>query len=159
MLCHKSSASRKPGPHIERIIRRQINPLIFEKLDFEFTRSLGNYVPEDDEEFAFPDLDAEVKLKKDQIVQAVLRAFNKDRQEEKKKEVLAWINVNEVKRLVDQFYAQLLKTFDPWLLERDNIFKEVLAVSMEKAKIARKNPKLAAQLSDAAGSIRSQGET
>src|SRR5262249_21684033 len=82
------------------------------------------------------------------IVDAVLRAFNKDRADEKKKEVLAWINQAEVTRLVEDFYSQLLKTFDPWLLERDNIFKEVLAVSMEKAKIARKNPKLAAQLSE-----------
>jgi hypothetical protein len=132
----------------ERIIRRQIHSLILEKLEFQFKHKLGELAPEAEEEFKLPDLEAEVKLRHDAIVQSVLKAFNKDRQQEQKREELAWINETDVAQIVSGFYGQLIAAFAPWLTERDNLFKEVYELSMEKAKIARKNPKLAAELSE-----------
>jgi hypothetical protein len=79
---------------------------------------------------------------------AVLKAFNKDKQDASKREGLAWINAKEIGRIVNGFYGNLMRVFEPWLTERDALFNEILALSMEKAKIGRRNPRLAAQLTE-----------
>ncbi|MCI0526660.1 MAG: hypothetical protein L0Y56_04300, partial [Nitrospira sp.] len=132
----------------ERILRRQINSLILEKLDFQFYDTLGKHLPEGEGEFAFPELEAEVQARRESIIEAVLKAFNKDKQEETKREELAWINQDEIGRIVDGFYGNLIQTFRPWLTERDALFQEILAISMEKAKLGRSQPKRAAQLTE-----------
>lgn len=132
----------------ERILRRQINSLILEKLDFQFHRTLGEHFPEGIEDFALPDVESEVRRRRESIIAAVLKAFNKDKQEETKRMGLAWINRDEVSRIVDAFYDHLLRAFEPWLTERDALFKEILGISMEKARVGRRHPRLAAQLTE-----------
>jgi ATP-dependent helicase YprA (DUF1998 family)/recombinational DNA repair protein RecR len=133
----------------ERILRRQINSLILEKLDFQFKQKLGEHFPEDDaSEFALPEVEQEVQFRRETIVGAILKAFNKDRQEPGKQQALAWLHEAEVRRIVDSFYTNLLATFQPWLTEREAIFQEVVAVNTEKVREGRRNPRLAAQLSE-----------
>jgi ATP-dependent helicase YprA (DUF1998 family) len=132
----------------ERILRRHINALIFEKLEFQFPNTLGKLVPEGDEPFNLPGLTEEVAKRRDTIISAVLQAFAKDKEDERKRSALAWINRPEVESIVDGFPARLLATFANWQTERDNLFRQILDISVEKAKIARKEPKLAAQLSE-----------
>ena len=132
----------------ERILRRQINSLILEKIDFQLKQKLGELFAEGQEDFKLPEVEREVQERRALIIEAVLKAFNKDRQEEEKREALAWINREEISRVVDGFYGNLLKAFEPWLTERDAIFSEILNLSTEKAKVARRDPKLAAQLSE-----------
>jgi ATP-dependent helicase YprA (DUF1998 family) len=132
----------------ERILRRQVNSLILEKLDFQFRGKLGEHFPETEQEFALPEVQNEVQGKRDGIVDAVLRAFNKDKEAETKRAALAWMNRDEIGRVVDGFYTSLLHAFEPWLQERNTLFREVLNLTMEKAKIARSQPKLAAQLTE-----------
>ena len=132
----------------ERILRRQVNSLVLEKLGFQFRRALGEHFTESGDEFALPEVEAEVRQKRDAIVEAVLKAFNKDRQEEAKRDALAWINRDEVGRIVDGFYESLMQSFQAWLTERDALFNEVLQISTEKAKFGRSQPKLAAQLTE-----------
>jgi hypothetical protein len=132
----------------ERILRRQINSLILEKLDFQFHRTLGEHFPEGEEAFAIPEVETEVRDRRASIIEAVLKAFNKDKQDAGKREGLAWINTEEIGRIVDGFYGNLMRVFEPWLTERDALFEEILAISMEKAKIGRRNPRLAAQLTE-----------
>lgn len=132
----------------ERIIRRQINSLILEKLDFQFSQNLGEHVPEGEEDFAFPELETEVQQRRDSIVVAVLKAFNKDKQDAEKREALAWLNQAEVERIVDKFYVDLLKAFEPWLTEREALLEEIFNISVEKAKVGRKNPKKAAEFTE-----------
>src|SRR5262249_12589623 len=104
--------------------------------------------PETEGEFKLPEIEKEVQERHDLIVDAVLKAFNKDRQNEEKREALAWINREEVSRVVEGFYGNLLKAFEPWLVERDAVFAELLNLATEKAKVARRDPKQAAQLSE-----------
>jgi ATP-dependent helicase YprA (DUF1998 family) len=132
----------------ERILRRQINSLILEKLDFQFQRHLGDHIPEGEEDFSLPGLQEEIQQRRDCIIEAILKAFNKDKQEESKRQALSWLNRMEVSQVVDEFYSRLIQTFEPWLQERDALFKQIAELSLEKAKIARKNPKEAARLSD-----------
>ncbi len=132
----------------ERILRRQINSLILEKLDYEFNKTLADFAPEGDEDLALPDLKEQVEERRGIIIEAVLKAFNKDREDAEKRDGLAWINSEEVGHIADGFYAKLLQSFVPWLTERDALYAEVLALNLEKAKIAKKNPKLAAQLAE-----------
>jgi hypothetical protein len=132
----------------ERILRRQINSLILEKLDFQFHRTLGEHFPEGEEAFAIPEVETEVRDRRVSIIEAVLKAFNKDKQDASKREGLAWINAKEIGRIVNGFYGNLMRVFEPWLTERDALFNEILALSMEKAKIGRRNPRLAAQLTE-----------
>jgi ATP-dependent helicase YprA (DUF1998 family) len=132
----------------EFILRRQINSLILEKLDFQFKGKLGELYPEGDEEFALPDIETEVKSRRSTVVDSVLKAFDKDRQDESKREGLTWLNKDEVGRIIDGFYENLLAAFQPWLVEREVLFTEVLNISIEKAKIARQKPKEAAALSE-----------
>jgi ATP-dependent helicase YprA (DUF1998 family) len=132
----------------EFILRRQINSLILEKLDFQFKGKLGELYPEGDEEFALPDIETEVKSRRATVVDSVLKAFDKDRQDESKREGLTWLNKDEVERIIDGFYVNLIAAFQPWLVEREVLFTEVLNISIEKAKIARQRPKEAAALSE-----------
>ncbi|CAN5649391.1 hypothetical protein BH20ACI3_BH20ACI3_27930 [soil metagenome] len=132
----------------EFILRRQINSLILEKLDFQFHSKLGQHFPEGDEEFALPEIENEVASRRELIVASMLKAFNKDKQDETKREALAWLNRDEVERIIDGFYVNLIGAFQPWLVERDALFTEVLNISIEKAKIARQKPKEAAALSE-----------
>ncbi|MBW1716033.1 MAG: DEAD/DEAH box helicase [Deltaproteobacteria bacterium] len=132
----------------ERILRRQINSLILEKLDFQFHRTMGEHFPEGEEKFALPEVEKEVAERREDIIAAVLKAFNKDKQEEGKREGLAWINREEVGRIVDGFYGNLMNAFEHWLTERDSLFKEILDIAMEKAKVGLHRPKLAAQLTE-----------
>jgi ATP-dependent helicase YprA (DUF1998 family) len=132
----------------ERILRRQINSLVLEKLDFQFHRSLGEHFPEGDEDFALPELRTEVGARRDRIIESIVRAFNKDRQEESKREGLAWLTRDEAGRIVDGFYDSLLAAFEPWLVERDAIFKEILGITKEKVRIGSRQPATAAQLTE-----------
>jgi ATP-dependent helicase YprA (DUF1998 family) len=133
----------------ERILRRQINSLILEKLDFQFKQKLGEHFPEDEtSDFALPQVEQEVNARRGAIVDAILKAFNKDRQEPGKQQALAWLHEAEVRRIVNAFYGNLLAVFQPWLTEREAIFQEVLQVSMEMARIGWRNPSQAAQLSE-----------
>jgi superfamily II DNA or RNA helicase len=132
----------------EFILRRQIHSLILEKLDFQFKSRLGEHFLEDEEEFALPELENEVVSRRDSIVASVLKAFNKDKQDEAKREALAWLNKDEVERIIDGFYGNLIAAFQPWLVEREALLTEVLNISIEKAKIARQRPKEAALLSE-----------
>ncbi|MGA9771159.1 MAG: DEAD/DEAH box helicase [Blastocatellia bacterium] len=132
----------------ERILRRQINSLILEKLDFQFWKSMGEHMKEESEDFALPGLEMEIGARREQIIEAVLKAFNKDKQEEAKREGLAWINRDEVSRIVDGFYGELRKATEPWLKERDALFQEILNISMEKARLRLRQPRLAAQLTE-----------
>ncbi|MBW1794341.1 MAG: DEAD/DEAH box helicase [Deltaproteobacteria bacterium] len=52
----------------ERILRRQINSLILEKLDFEFYRTLGEHFPEGEKGFALPELEKEVSDRREVII-------------------------------------------------------------------------------------------
>ncbi len=132
----------------EFILRRQINSLILEKLDFQFKSKLGEHFTEGEEEFALPELEKEVASRRETIVASVLKAFNKDKENETKREALTWLNKNEVERIIDGFYRNLIAAFQPWLVERDALFTEVLNISIEKAKIARQKPREAAALSE-----------
>jgi hypothetical protein len=132
----------------DAILRRQVNSLVLEKLSFQFRRALGEHFTESGDEFALPEVETEVRQKRDAIVEAVLKAFNKDRQEEAKRVALAWINRDEVGRIVDGFYESLMQSFQAWLTERDALFNEVLQISTEKAKFGRSQPKLAAKLTE-----------
>jgi ATP-dependent helicase YprA (DUF1998 family) len=131
----------------ERILRRQINSLILEKLDYQFPSKLGELMAEA-EELQIPELKDEVERRRDTIVTAVMKAFNKDRLEARKRDALAWMTEAEIGRIVDSFYERLLEAFAPWLQERDVLFQEVLALTMEKAKLMRRDPKKAAELSE-----------
>jgi ATP-dependent helicase YprA (DUF1998 family) len=132
----------------ERIVRRQIHSLILEKLDFQFHDSLGKLFPEGTTELTLPDLENELKARKDLVVNSVLKAFEKDRLEESKREALSWVNPEGVGSIVDGFYQALLQAFEPWVVEREALFKEILNITMEKAKLGRAQPKLAAQLTE-----------
>lgn len=132
----------------ERILRRQIHSLILEKLDYQFPGRLGQLIPEDAETIALPELQDEVAARRDVIVEAVMKAFNKDRLQEEKREALAWLTAAEVGEIVATFADRLLQAFQPWITERDALFEEVLAVSVEKAKLMRRDPKRAARLSE-----------
>jgi ATP-dependent helicase YprA (DUF1998 family) len=132
----------------ERILHRQINSLILEKLDFQFRRILGEHFPEGEEDFVLQGLEQEVQQRHEEIVGAVLKAFNKDKQEEAKRDKLAWINREEVGGIVDGFYNQIMRSFDQWLTERDALYDEVLKIRIEEAKIARRQPRLAAKLTE-----------
>jgi hypothetical protein len=145
-----SGAIEPPDFSIEnqRILRRQIHSLILEKLDFQFGGSLGRHFPEGDQEFALPEVEAEVRHRRDGILDAVLKAFNKDKGKETKREALAWINRGEVGQIIEGFYGNLMSAFGQWLNERDVLFKEVLSIAMQKAKVARSQPKVAAQLTE-----------
>jgi len=48
----------------ERILRRQINSLTLEKLDFQFHDKLGKLFPEGQSELTLPDLEAELRLRR-----------------------------------------------------------------------------------------------
>jgi ATP-dependent helicase YprA (DUF1998 family) len=133
----------------EFILRRQINSLILEKLDFQFKSKLGEHFPEaEDEEFALPELEDEVASQRKTIVTSVLKAFNKDKEDETKRESLAWLTDDEVGRIVDGFYAKLIQAFPPWLHERDVLLAEILEIGIQKAKLIRTSPKEAAKLSE-----------
>lgn len=132
----------------ERILRRQINSLILEKLDAQFEQHLGDHIPEDQDEFQLPGVAEEIQQRRDTIIEAILKAFNKDKQKEAKREALAWLNREDVSQIVDQFYDNLLRTFEPWLQERDALFEQIYHLSIEKAKVARRNPKQAADISE-----------
>jgi hypothetical protein len=132
----------------ERILRRQVNSLILEKLDFQFRDTLGLLFPEGEEDLALPELEAEVEHRREAIIEAVLKAFNKDRQAESKRAALAWLNRDEVARIVERFYTDLMQAFKPWLTERDVLFQEILTLSIEKARIGRRQPRVAAQLTE-----------
>ena len=132
----------------ERILRRQINSLILEKLEYQFPPKLGYLIPEGEEDLAIPALRDEVAQRRSVIVEAVAKAFNKDRQEERKREALAWLTHDAVGCIVDSFYERLLQAFEPWIKERDALFEEVLAIAQEKALLMRRNPTRAAQLSE-----------
>ena len=132
----------------ERILRRQINSLILEKLDFQFHDKLGKLFPEGQAELTLPDLEAELRLRRNAIVDSVLKAFQKDREEESKREGLAWLTADAIREIVDQFHKSLLQAFQSWIVERDALFQEILNIAMEKAKIGRSQPKLAAQMTE-----------
>ena len=132
----------------ERILHRQINSLILEKLDFQFRQKLGEHFPEDETtDFALPGVETELSGKRQAVIGAVLKAFNKDRQAPDKRAALAWLNQAEVSRIVDGYYAALIAAFQPWLTERDAIFGEILDLSTEMARVGRRQPRLAAELS------------
>lgn len=132
----------------ERILRRQINSLILEKLDFHFHDNLGKLFPEGQSELSLPDLEAELQQRSGTIVDSVLRAFQKDREDESKRQGLAWLTPDTVRGIVDRFHQSLLNAFQPWITERDALFQEILNIAMEKAKIGRSQPKLAAQMTE-----------
>ena len=132
----------------ERILRRQINSLILEKLDFQFHDKLGKLFPEGQSELTLPDLEAELRLRRNGIVDSVLKAFQKDREEESKRQGLAWLTADSIREIVDQFHKSLLQAFQPWIVERDALFQEILNIAMEKAQIGRSQPKLAAQMTE-----------
>jgi hypothetical protein len=132
----------------ERILRRQIRSLMLEKLNFQFHDKLGALFPEEQESFALPDLEKEVGEKKESLVKAVLMAFEKDRRNSEKAEALAWITEVGVQQIADTFYADLMRAFEPWLKERDAIFKDILDLNMQQAKVARREPRQAAQLAE-----------
>jgi ATP-dependent helicase YprA (DUF1998 family) len=132
----------------ERILRRQINSLILEKLDFQFRDSLGKLFPEGQSELTLPELESEIRTRRELIVTSVLKAFQKDREEESKRQGLAWLTAQSVGAIVDQFHKNLLQAFQPWIVERDALFQEILNIALEKAKIGRSQPKLAAQMTE-----------
>ncbi|MCZ2155718.1 MAG: DEAD/DEAH box helicase [Bryobacterales bacterium] len=132
----------------ERILRRQINSLILEKLDFQFHDSLGKLFPEGQSELTLPDLETEIRLRRQGIIDSVLKAFQKDREDESKRQGLAWLTSLAVGEIVNQFHKNLLQAFQPWILERDALFQEILNIAMDKAKIGRSQPKLAAQMTE-----------
>lgn len=131
----------------ERILRRQIHSLVLEKLDFQFHASLQDHIPEGDAEIDFPELDAELNRRRDEIVEAVLKAFNKDRQAAEKRDSLAWLNQREIGAILDGYYAKLMQAFEPWKLEQDALYQQILDVEMEVGRIRRRNPQQAAALS------------
>ena len=131
----------------ERILRRQINSLVLEKLDFQFKQKLGEHFPEDEaEEFSLPGVEAEVQAKRENVIAAVLKAFNKDRQEPEKQAALAWLNRTEVSQIVDGYYSALVAAFQPWLTERDAVFGEILNITIEMARVGRRDPRAAAAI-------------
>jgi len=132
----------------ERILRRQINSLILEKLDFQFRDSLGKLFPEGQAELTLPEVEGEIRARRELIVASVLKAFQKDREDESKRQGLSWLTAPTVGEIVDQFYKNLLQAFQPWIIERDALFQEILNIAMEKAKIGRSQPKLAAQMTE-----------
>jgi hypothetical protein len=133
----------------EFILRRQINSLILEKLDFQFKSKLGEHFPEgEDEEFALPELKEEVASRRETIIASVLKAFHKDKEDETKRESLVWLTKDEVGRIADGFYAKLMEAFQPWLHERDVLLAEILEIGIQKAKLIRQNPREAAKLSE-----------
>ncbi|MFY9224892.1 MAG: DEAD/DEAH box helicase [Blastocatellia bacterium] len=132
----------------ERILRRQINSLVLEKLDFQFHRTLREHVPEDDSEFGFEGLKEEINLKRDKIVDAILKALSKDKKAEAKREGLSWLNKEQCYNIVDNFYQNLVKAFESWMEERDYLFKEIEKIAIEKAKLARRDPKKADQFTE-----------
>ena len=82
------------------------------------------------------------------MVQAVLKAFEKDKADDHKKDALSWINEESMIRTAESFYETVLAAFQPWLTERDALFKDILELSKQQAKVARKNPRAAAQLAE-----------
>jgi hypothetical protein len=132
----------------ERILRRQVNSLILEKLDFQFHDALGKLFPEGQTELSLPELEGEIRTRRQTIIDSVLRAFQKDREDEAKREGLSWLTALSVGEIADQFYRNLLQAFQPWIVERDSLFQEILNIAMEKAKIGRSQPKLAAQMTE-----------
>jgi len=132
----------------EQILRRQINSLILEKLDFQFNDSLGKLFPEGQSELTLPELETELRSRQQAIVASVLKAFQKDREEESKKQGLAWLTASSVAGIADQFHATLLQAFTPWIAERDALYQEILNIAVEKVKIGRSQPKVAAHLTE-----------
>jgi len=132
----------------ERILRRQIHSLMLEKLDFQFERRLADHFPEDADEFDLPGLKDEVGRRKDMMVESVLKAFEKDQADEHKREALDWINRESVSRIAESFYDSLLSAFQPWLTERDALFKDILELNKEQARVGRKNPRAARELAE-----------
>ncbi|MDQ7826890.1 MAG: MIT C-terminal domain-containing protein [Candidatus Eremiobacteraeota bacterium] len=128
----------------ERIVKRQINSLILEKLDFQFKDTLGQLLSESEKDFAFPEIEKEVQIRRKEIIDAVMKAFEKDRKEKG----IQWIDAKEIGALVDDFYSHLIEAFSPWILEREALFSDVLELSTEKVRISRTNPKRAAELSE-----------
>lgn len=132
----------------ERILRRQINSLVLEKLDFQFRQKLGEHFPEDEAAgFSLPGVEAELQAKREKVIAAVLKAFNKDKQEPDKQAALAWLNRTEVSQIVDGYYPALVAAFQPWLTERDAIFGEIVDLATQMARVGRRDPKAAAAMS------------
>ena len=132
----------------ERILRRQINSLILEKLDFQFQSHLGDHIDEETGELLLAGLAEELETKHDAVVEAVLKAFNKDKQDAEKRAALAWLNPDSVGLTVDNFVTALMTSLEPWMEERETLFSEVETLSVEQAKLARRSPRKAAELSD-----------
>ncbi|MCK4304900.1 MAG: hypothetical protein KAY24_11740 [Candidatus Eisenbacteria sp.] len=55
----------------------------------------------------FPEIRAELAERREAIIQGILKAFNKDKADEGKREELAWINAEEAGRILDSFYDQI----------------------------------------------------
>jgi ATP-dependent helicase YprA (DUF1998 family) len=132
----------------ERILRRQINSLVLEKLDFDFHSTLGEHYPEAGGNFAIPEIEREISEKREPIIAAVLQAFDKDKEEKSKQDTLAWLNRENVGRMVDEFYAQLINAFEPWLRERQVLHDEIEQLSTERRKLSLQHPKQAAKLAE-----------
>ncbi len=126
----------------ERILKRQINSLILEKLDFTFERTLGEMLLEDDTLNLTP-LKEELTRRRSDIVTAVLQAFNKDRQEERKREQLAWITEASVGEVLDGYADQLTHALSYWLDERRRLEEMGFELAKEEMKIGARDPKRA----------------
>ncbi len=126
----------------QRILRRQIHSLLLEKLDFQFPTRLGELLAEDSDTLEFPDLQTELAARRGAIVKGVLEAFGRG------EAGLEWVTQVEAERIVDEFYAGLMAAFEPWTQERNILLEETLALAIEKAKLARRDPKAAAALSE-----------
>lgn len=132
----------------ERILRRQINSLVLEKLDFDFHSTLGEHYPEQGGNFEILEIEREISEKRESIIAAVLQAFCKDREDKSKRDRLAWLNRENVERMVDEFYTQLIKAFEPWLRERQVLHDEIEQLIAERKKLSLRHPKQAAKLAE-----------
>jgi hypothetical protein len=129
----------------ERILRRQIQSLVLEKLDFQFKGTLGDLVAEN-ETLDLTPVRSEIEHRREKIARAVLRAFERDLASPEKRERLGWLSESEIGRLLDSFHGRLQDAFQFWLGERGRLFEEAYAAAMEKGKLMRRDPKAAKRL-------------
>ncbi len=121
-----------------RILRRQINSLILEKLDYPLNVNLHNLLTDDDT----IDLDAvreEVAKRRGDILKAVLRAFNRDKQEERKREQLAWMTEERIGEILDGYHDELKNAFGGWLAERSRLDELCIELATEGVKVRRRD--------------------
>ena len=98
----------------ERIIRRHVNSLILEKLKSQLPGVLGRLCEEKNGDLVLAGLDPifdELSSRKEEIVNAMLGAFQKD----KTKEGLVWLNQSYIEKVVDEFPEQLRDALSFWL--------------------------------------------